>query len=422
MSKQIFSRVLLFFIVLVFPVHSQENNLTGITNINELIITGESLEELENKIINDYTDLQLIKKLAVKYNTLNRYEKAVEILRKALSENPSEDEILWMLANNLLLSGQLIDARDAYQIYLTNYPEEIEALSKLSKVYVFLKDWKNGKDVFEKLISLDKSTSNYYEQLAKCNEVLKEYDEALVNLQIANKLNPKNIQTILRLGNLFFLTDRPISALRIFDAALEIYPELPDLWRGKGDAHFRLKEYDMSSQCYEKTLELGDTTSMLFRNLGISYYYLDNIDSSIHALNEAMILDQNDAVAAFYLGVSYRENNNSDEAIKYLRRSKELFDNEYLAEIYVQLGTVYQSKKEYDKSVYYYNKALEENPLKNAAKLNLAVAYEEYYADKSIALKHYNEFVKDSASVDRVMLEFAKNRIEQIKEDLHFSK
>jgi tetratricopeptide (TPR) repeat protein len=422
MLKQIFPGVFLFIIAFTFTANPQENNLTDITNINELIIPGESIEGIETQIINDSTDIQSFKKLASLYNSLNRYEKAIEILQRASLINPEDKEILWMTANGYLLSCQLIDAKKAYEEYTVVFNENIEALLKFGRVHLLLKDWKNGKAVFEKLISMNNSTSNYYEQLAKCNEALKEYDDAIVNLQIANRLNPRNIQTILRLGNLFFISERPISALRVFDAALQIYPQLPDLWRGKGDAHFRLKEYEKSSQCYQQTLTLRDTTAILLRNLGISYYYLNNIDSSISALNETLILDQSDAVAAFYLGVSFRENNNFDDAIKYLIRSKELFNNEYLSEIYVQLGTAYQSKKDYEKSVYYYNKALEENPMKKTAKLNLAVAYDEYYADKSIALKHYNEFVKDSASVDRVMLEFAKNRIEQIKEELHFSK
>ncbi len=383
---------------------------------------AEKIERLNTQIKNDSSGVDFYFELAGVYFSLNKFQPAAELLRKAAIIDKKNPDLYSQLGTAYLALEQYFEAKAAFETSLELDSSNIGVMLKTGKVYYALKEWRKGRALFKKLIKMDDSTANYYEQLAKFEEVLKEYDNAIVHYQIANNLNSKNINTIIRLSSLYFKTERIISALRVADASLKYYPAHADVWRIKAEAHFKLEEFNEAAQAYKTALGLGDTSVIVYRNIGICLFTLDSLDDGIAYLDTAFAKDKKDIVTVLYLGASYKDKGDIENALKYLLMVEDVWTNRYVIESYIQLAALYQQRKDYVKSIDYYNKAIQKDPEKISLKFRLAAVYDEYYSDKQKALNLFLEYAADSAAADPVMLNYARKRIDEIKEKIFFSK
>ena len=91
-------------------------------------------------------------------------------------------------------------------------------------------------------------------------------------------------------------------------------------------------------------------------------------------------------------------------------------DGEYSA-----LARIYNRKKEFKKEMKALEKALGENPRNELAQYQLAVAADNYYDDKNVVLDYYHIYLEKHGETGR-MRELAKQRVRDIKKELHFTK
>ena len=278
-------------------------------------------------------------------------------------------------------------------------------------------NWLEALEIFDKLVKIDTSNSYYYEQLGKCCSKLDDKDDAIVYYQIAHKCNPLNEQTIMELSKLYFSKAHLISALRIIDDGLSVYPSSSGMWTMKGKILLGMKEYDNAVKSYKSSIQFGDSSFTNFRDIGICNYYSGDYDSSIAYLNTAIKINKDDPTSHFYLGASYKELKNYHAAIENLSTAADLLKNDFTAEVYTQLGATYYAIKNYRDALDCYKDALREKPNKIELNFYLAVVYEHYYKDKSVAMKYYRKFLSDSAKTDRKLVSYAKERLISLTED-----
>lgn len=91
--------------------------------------------------------------------------------------------------------------------------------------------------------------------------------------------------------------------------------------------------------------------------------------------------------------------------------------SENIHSYYVSLGEVFELKGELSKTIKSYQSAYEHSNL-NILLYKLARSCDEYYKDKSIAMRYYQRFI-DNSKQNNQYTEFARYRIGQIKEYLH---
>lgn len=395
-------------------------------SVDQFIFNGDyssAIAELNAQLKNDSTNLTALKKLAQCYAALEQFENAAAVLTKASVIQEDDKELFRLMADVYYSSDQHEDAKKFYMQYLSADSSNLPVMLKLAKTFIALKEWENAKAVIKNLISMGDSISAYYELLGVCNEALAEYDDALVNLNIANRLNPKNLKVVLRLSNLYFKTERPVSAFRIAEKTLQYYPGVKDLWRIAAEAQFRLENFPEAANAYKQAIYLGDTSAAAYRNFGICLFNGNKLDSAVSYLDTAFKkTNEKDIVTALYLGVAYKDKNDFQNSVDYLKAVEAIQMNEYVTESYIQLGNVYQSQKNFEQAINWYKKALQLEPGRKAVLFNIAAAYDEAYADKSMAMKIFQQYIGDSTNTDKYMLDYAIDRVREITEEMHFNK
>ena len=92
---------------------------------------------------------------------------------------------------------------------------------------------------------------------------------------------------------------------------------------------------------------------------------------------------------------------------------------DWLAEMYHHLGQIYGQQRKLKESVEALKKSHEFDPSNAEVLFEIATTYEEYNANKTLALTYYRIYLKE-AGVEAKNVNYALKRIERIKEDLFF--
>ena len=420
--KNLFWLTTFLFLLFTFQqgVWAQIENRSKLDSAKALLMEEkyiESINLLNNILIEDSSNVNAYYYLNICYQANSNYRKATDALTKALIYKPGDVKIIISLSNDLLASGRLNEAKEILSQALVLDSTNILILNPLGKALMQKRNWLQAFEIYNKLMVIDSSNSYYYEQAGKCCLTLDDKDDAIVFFQIAHRLNPMNEQTITELSQLYLLKAQLISAMRIIDDGLAVYPSSSGMLTMKGKIFLGMKEYSDAVKSYKSSIQLGDSSLINFRDIGICNYYSGDYDSAIAYLNTAIKISEDDPTSHFYLGTSYKEMKNYSAAIENLSAAADLLKNDFIAEVYTQLGATYYSIKNYREALNCYKDALREKPNKLELNFYLAVVYEQYYKDKSVAMNYYKKFLADFAKTDKKLVSYAKERLTSLMED-----
>jgi len=114
----------------------------------------------------------------------------------------------------------------------------------------------------------------------------------------------------------------------------------------------------------------------LFGIIGMLYFQQKEYDKAVDYLQRAYYMDRNftagknNAITAYHLWYSeLMKKGKPDDAISVLKHALELFPSRV---VYYDIGTIYDSKKQYEKAIEYYKKALESEPSFTPARRDIA--------------------------------------------------
>lgn len=357
------------------------------------------------------------------YQALSDFQKAAQCFESALQSDSSNINIMILLGSNYLSSGRLSNADSVLSAAYSANSTNRQVLLPLAKVFQQEQKWDDAKKIYKTLSRLDSANSYYHEQSARCDLAMNNIKEAIITLQIAHGLNPYNQATAIELSRLYLSQEQLISALRIIDDGLRIYPASPAMWTARGDVNLKMKDYGDAVTAYSTSMSLGDSSETNLRNLGIAYYWTGKFDSSIILLQQAVIKMDKDPSAFFYLGTSYKRIEQYDKAIENLMTAVKLQRNKFLAEALIQIGATYYEQKDYPNALKFYQDASRENPEKNEITFYLAAVYDHFYRDKTVAISFYRKFLSNAGkNTDSSLTNYAGGRISALIEENHFNK
>lgn len=249
----------------------------------------------------------------------------------------------------------------------------------------------NNEKILETMMS-DKQ--NLEEAVRRNNELQKEYDKLKQQMEELKK-NYNNLSDTqkVEIKNSVALNNK------YFKAAQELE---------KGNEFYQQKNFSNALQSYNLALELNPNLAEVYNNRGLIYYELGKYDQALQDYNSALNLRYNFAQALNNRGNVYAQLGQYQNALQDLQSAVNLSNN--TAEIHNNLGSVYFSLKRYDEAVAEYTRAIQLNSNYADAYYNRSAAYyaQGKYSDASADIKRaLNLNPNDSAAKD------LNNRINQ---------
>ena len=120
-------------------------------------------------------------------------------------------------------------------------------------------------------------------------------EEAIEVFEQALRIDPKNVETLLKIGYARFHLDEHIEALRTYDKILDIDVTNAEAWNLKGLVHYEQKNYAKALDSVEKALESDPTFDMAWYNKACFLSLLNQVPEAIEALKRSIEIDVKNA-------------------------------------------------------------------------------------------------------------------------------
>lgn len=120
-------------------------------------------------------------------------------------------------------------------------------------------------------------------------------EEAIEYFQQALRIEPNNIETLMKLGYAKFHLDDHNGALRVYDQILDIDVTNPEAWNLKGLVHYEQKKYAQALDAVEKAIESDPTYGMAWYNKACFLSLLNQVPESLESLKRSIEIDVKNA-------------------------------------------------------------------------------------------------------------------------------
>ena len=364
-------------------------------------------------------DLQVKKNYVQLLILKNRLPEARKVDDEVLKTNPSDTEALIFKGEIQLRDGKAQDAEDSLQAALKNDPENAVAHYHLGTAFDQLgnmeraeSEWRRAAQSQPDLLdaqralaglALRKSDMDALAQTASAIINLqpgspegyvfrstaeinrKQSDKAEEDIRKAIEVAPQNPIGYVQMGNLRILQKQYKDAEQHFQQALDRDPGSADALRGIANVYLAQKQVDKAIAAIHQQLAKAPNSSAFHDLLGTVLFDQKKDAAGAEAeLKKAAELDKSNSDALLKLGQVQAAEGHADEAIATHQQS--LKDNPRDIRFYILIGSLFESKKDWDSAKDYYQKALAIQPDNAVASNNLAYVMLQQGGNVDVAL------------------------------------
>nr|WP_297789178.1 tetratricopeptide repeat protein [uncultured Allomuricauda sp.] len=307
-----------------------------------------------------------------------------------------------------------------YKAILDNNPKFELARFELGKLLLKTKNHGPALEMFHVLVASEQKNPEYFYYLGRTYESLKQADKANKAFKIAVEKDSTHLRSLYSLGKYYVGQEIKDSALVYIDKGLRFYENDVAMINLKALAFFNNGQFKQAIPHFERLLGLGEEKPFVYEKLAFCYFRNWEPEKALATYHKLESFPNKLAVAYSGLGEVFFEEKELDSAQYYIEKSIEE-RMALLPQEYASLGRIARLKGQTKKSMDLYIKAWEENKDNYYNYYQVCVLADEYYKDPKIRLKHYEKLLEMYPEIVPWLEERAKNRISEIKEEIHFA-
>jgi len=236
-------------------------------------------------------------------------------------------------------TGQLEQAKIAYQSLLHLNPNDAQALHYLGLIYHQQGDNKQAIVLLQQALAIDSTHAIYHNNLGISYLANKQFNHAIA----------------------------------CYDNALKLEPNYAAAYYNKGYAYQENAQLEQAIACYQQALTINPDYTDCYYTLGQIYQIKNEFEQAISYYKKTLELNPNAIEAILQLAIISDKQQQDNQAVAYYEQALKI--NSDSAEIYCNLGNFYVKKQDYAQAQIHYEKALEINPNYIDAHCNLGVLY-----------------------------------------------
>ncbi len=229
----------------------------------------EAIGKLEALALKEPELKGLARELGITYYKKSDYLKAVASFKKALEENPGDNEAVQLMGLSYYLAGRPAEAIGPLEKVQTWYPSaNVDAAYILGICYVQTKDYANARKAFARMFVVPGDSAASYLFTAR---MLLRQDFAPVAEEYAKKaveLDPKLPLAHLLLGEIYLYKSRLPEAVEQFQKELELNPGEAGVYYKLADAYSRTQKYEEAEKLLQRSIWLDATSTGPFILMG----------------------------------------------------------------------------------------------------------------------------------------------------------
>jgi tetratricopeptide (TPR) repeat protein len=285
----------------------------------------EAIGELEALAQKEPELKGLAHELGIAYYRKSDYLKAVASFKKALEEDPGDNEAVQLMGLSYYLAGRPAEAIGPLEKVQTWYPStNVDAAYILGICYIQTKDYERARKAFARMFSVPGDSAASYLLAAR---MLLRQDFAPIAEEYAKKaveLDAKLPRVHMLLGEIYLYKSRLTEAVEQFQKEMEINPGDAAAYYKLADAYSRLQKYDEAEKLLQRSIWLDATSTGPYILMGKVLEKKGETALAVRALQRAIAMDPNNPMPHHLLGQAYREMGRTEEAERELKLSEQL--------------------------------------------------------------------------------------------------
>ena len=353
---------------------------------------------------------------AVDWMNAFQFKKAQDLLSQCYIEYPDDVQYLSKLAYCYFQSGRYKDAKMFYNEVLKNDSINTHAISSLGSIYEREANYREAKKYYEYLIAIDSTNAYYFKRNGYMALRLGDTLGGIASFLKAHEISEHDIEVIDQLVTIYLALGELDFAESLLKKGLHLDAKNIKLLQNKARLNQKRKNHEAVIKAIETAMEQGDTSNYYQMMIGVAYLHVDSIDKAIFHLESIVMREKDTEHTHHYLGLAYREKGDLDKSIFHLEKAIEMGISPKIDIYHADLAAVLESEYQYKQAAHHFEKA-HEYTQKPEYLFHLARNFDLYYKDKSIALKYYKKYL---TSNDEKYQDYTRQRIEQLKEIVHF--
>jgi len=265
----------------------------------------------------------------VAYYKKGDYIKSIDFLKKALAEDPQDNEATQLLGLSYYLAGRPAEAIPLLEKVQTWFPRaNVDAAYILGVCYIQSKEYVKARTAFAKMFNVPADSAASYLFTARML-LRQEFDPVAEEYaQKAVALDPKLPMAHFLLGELYLYKSRIPEAISEFEKELQINPGYAAAYYKLADAYSRVEKFDDAERLLQRSIWLDATSTGPFILMGKVLEKKGETELAVRALEHALSMDPNNSIPHYLLGQAYRELGRSADADRELKEAERLKNSE----------------------------------------------------------------------------------------------
>ena len=247
----------------------------------------------------------------------SRMSQAEAAFGEALKLNQQAVEALIGNGELYYRQGRFSNAQARFEAASRADADSLIARIGIAKSFIALERAKEAKDLLQKLKESHAKEPRVTHWLGKSEESLGNRKAAQALYEEAIQLGAKDpiaVDSYVSLSALLASQGRTEEAAKKLDEASAQFPELPALFRARGDVALASGRYEKAKQEYEAALKKGEDLGTRFQ-LGVTFRRMRLFDEAVAVFDQVAAADKDFPGLALERGLYYEETGQSDQAL-----------------------------------------------------------------------------------------------------------
>jgi len=350
-----------------------------------------------------------------------RFDEAIEFGNEWIEKDSSEIKAFYQLSTAYLQKGRTKDAERTLNRALAIDSTHIPTLNQLARLYRRSDQFAKALDIYETLMLADTVNSYYPREAAELAYPQQQLNKAFHYYQICLYLDSASVPCYLGLAKLHMDLKMYDKADSLMTEALKVDSSNINVRLLTAQIHMRMESYQKVVDILEPIFEVSDPPLYAYRYYGIALYHVGDYLKSMEILTELSNLDNELDYPHYYKGLCMMELNQTEYAEVQFRQAVNKSYSPNMPLYFEQLGKNQQAQHKHKEAIENLRMA---RKFSNDPELDyyLALSYDEYYADKTMALELFEEFIESQDTVVTNQSIYARSRADEIIKELHFEK
>lgn len=356
-----------------------------------------------------------------------RFNEAIPLLYERLTQTASDTAIYTIIGRAYEEQRMIPEAIEAYQKSMRWKQNPILLRIKLAALYHQRQQWNRSIEILKDLSSSPAVPLHVHALLGRSYIKMESPDSAIVVSRQALKRDSTDFPNLLNLGIALFQEARLNKAAAVLREAIRISPNSDEAHYYLGETYTALDERADAIRELERCIRLeGPYRLKALRSLIVCHYRYEQLEACIRTAESFLQMPVNEysGLAHYYLGRAFSDDGSYPEADYEFEEAVKLTNLGLLLSTNFYRALNCELMGDFKEAIRLYKKTITIEPRFSFAYYNLALIYNEYYADKDPAIAYFEKYI-ELAEKDPDQAAFvvsSKEKLKQIKERRFFER